>query len=142
MPKVIPVPASPGDPYSEVVEAAGLVFIAGQIGLARDQRAADLAFEDEAHACFTRIADVLERVGLGLDSVVRCTVYLTDFDDFAAMNAVFRDRSHLNPPPGRPSASRGWHASAASRSRRPRSGSPRARCHPVTGRSGTRKERT
>lgn len=98
MPKVIPVPASPGDPYSEVVEAAGLVFIAGQIGLARDQRAADLAFDDEARACFTRIADVLERVGLGLDSVVRCTVYLTDFDDFAAMNAVFRDRFPSEPP--------------------------------------------
>lgn len=98
MPKSISVPPSPGDPYSEVVEAASLVFVAGQIGLARDQRAADVAFEDEARACFRRVEMALGKAGLGLESVVRCTVYLTDFEDFATMNGVFREFFAAEPP--------------------------------------------
>ena len=91
MPKVIPANAvSPGDPYSEIVEAGGLVFVAGQIGIRGDQRAVDVEFEDEVRAMFERVRAALERVGLGLDSVVRCTVYLTDFETFGRMNAVFR----------------------------------------------------
>lgn len=98
MPKTVPVPPSPGDPYSEVVEAGGLLFVAGQIGLAREQRAAEVPFEDEARACFGRVRELLRSVGLGLDSVVRCTVYLTDFDDFATMGAVFREYFPTEPP--------------------------------------------
>jgi len=39
MPKRVLTPPSPGDPYSELVEAGGLLFVAGQIGLPRDRRA-------------------------------------------------------------------------------------------------------
>jgi len=99
MPKSIPTNAvSPGDPYSEIVEAGGLVFVAGQVGLRRDQRATDVTFEDEAQAMFGRVANVLANVGLGLGSVVRCTVYLTDFDTFPAMNEVFRSVFPSEPP--------------------------------------------
>ena len=38
------------------------------------------------------LAAILEAAGTSLDAVVRCTVYLADMDDFAAMNAALRDR--------------------------------------------------
>jgi len=99
MPKVIPANAvSPGDPYSEIVEAGGLVFVAGQIGIRQDQHSADVAFEDEVRAMFGRVEAALERVGLGLQDVVRCTVYLTDFGTFARMNEVFRSVFPDRPP--------------------------------------------
>lgn len=99
MPKIVPPDAvSPGDPYSEIVEAGGLVFVAGQIGIRQDQRAADVPFEDEVRAMFARVGTALARVGLGLDSVVRCTVYLTDFGTFNRMNAVFREVFPDQPP--------------------------------------------
>lgn len=99
MPKTVPPNAvSPGDPYSEIVEAGGLVFVAGQIGITRDQRAADVPFEDEVRAMFERVGSALARVGLGLDSVVRCTVYLTDFTTFARMNEVFKEVFPEQPP--------------------------------------------
>jgi 2-iminobutanoate/2-iminopropanoate deaminase len=101
MPKVIPPNAvSPGDPYSEIVEAGGLVFVAGQIGIRQDQRAADVEFEDEVRAMFERVRAALARVGLGLDSVVRCTVYLTDFGTSARMNEVFKT-VFMDQPPAR-----------------------------------------
>lgn len=99
MPKVIPPDAvSPGDPYSEIVEAGGLVFVAGQVGIRGDQRAADVAFEDEVQAMFERVRAALGRVGLDLESVVRCTVYLTDFATFARMSAVFKEVFADRPP--------------------------------------------
>ena len=98
MPKVVAVPPSPGDPYSEVVEAGGLVFVAGQVGISRDQYAEDVAFEDEVRAMFERVRAVLGRVGLDLESVVRCTVYLTDFGTFARMNEVFKEVFPDQPP--------------------------------------------
>ena len=99
MPKVVPPNAvSPGDPYSEIVEAGGLVFVAGQIGIRQDQRAEDVPFQDEVRAMFGRVDAALGRIGLGLDSVVRCTVYLTDFATFGRMNAVFREVFPDQPP--------------------------------------------
>lgn len=99
MPKVVPPDAvSPGDPYSEIVEAGGFVFVAGQIGIRQDQLAADVPFEDEVRAMFGRVDTALGRVGLDLDSVVRCTVYLTDFGAFGRMNAVFREVFPDQPP--------------------------------------------
>jgi 2-iminobutanoate/2-iminopropanoate deaminase len=99
MPKVVPPGAvSPGDPYSEIVEAGGLVFVAGQIGIRQDQRADEVPFEDEIRAMFARVDAALARVGLGLDSIVRCTVYLTDFSTFGRMNAVFREVFPELPP--------------------------------------------
>lgn len=99
MPKVIPANAvSPGEPYSEIVEAGNLVFVAGQVGIRSDQRAADVPFEDEVRAMFDRLEAALARVGLGLDGVVRCTVYLTDLGTFAEMNEVFRSVFPSQPP--------------------------------------------
>ena len=99
MPKIVPPNAvSPGDPYSEVVEAGGLVFVAGQIGIRQDQQAADVKFEDEVRAMFERVRAALARVGLDLRSVVRCTVYLTDFETFGRMNEVYRSVFPTEPP--------------------------------------------
>ena len=99
MPKVVPPNAvSPGDPYSEIVEAGDLVLVAGQIGIRQDQRAEDVRFEDEVRAMFERVRTALGRVGLGLDSVVRCTVYLTDFGTFGQMNEVFKEVFPERPP--------------------------------------------
>jgi 2-iminobutanoate/2-iminopropanoate deaminase len=41
---------------------------------------------------------LLEAVGLGPSDVVRTTVYLVDFDDFAAMNTVYREVFPTEPP--------------------------------------------
>ena len=41
------------------------------------------------------MAKLLNDVGLGLDDVVRCVIYLTDF---AEMDAIFRDIFPTNPP--------------------------------------------
>jgi 2-iminobutanoate/2-iminopropanoate deaminase len=102
MPKHIPdlpgLPA-PAYPFSRAVEANGFVFLAGQVG-DEPGGSGPIAggIEAEARATLENVRRLLEAVGLGLADVVRVTVYLVDFDEFAAMNAVYREYFPTDPP--------------------------------------------
>ncbi len=102
MPKVVPqLPGEESSPYpfSQIVEANGFVFLAGQVGNAPGHRGAvPGGIEAEARATLDNIGRLLKAVGLGFDDVVKCTVYLRDFSEFAAMNAVYREYFPTQPP--------------------------------------------
>jgi 2-iminobutanoate/2-iminopropanoate deaminase len=102
MPKQVPaVPHGPTPigPYSVAAEAAGLVFISGQVALdpATGQRV-----EGDAAAQARRIMGNLELIladlGLGCDAIVKTTIFLTDMADFAAVNEVYRGFFTSAPP--------------------------------------------
>jgi len=91
------VPTGPGLeptslPFSKVVEANGFVFLAGQIGDTPDSNGpVPGGMDAEARAMLENVGRLLRAVGLDYRDVVKCTVYITDFADFAAMNAVYRE---------------------------------------------------
>jgi len=102
MPKTVPnLPGvTPGRyPFSQVVEANGFVFLAGQVGDAPGQHGAvPGGIEPETRAMLDNVGRLLEAAGLGFADVVKCTVYLRDFTEFAAMNAVYREYFPAEPP--------------------------------------------
>lgn len=102
MPKIIPdiEGVQPGgDSYSQAVEANGLVFLAGQVGSVGSRPETYPAdFEAEVRATFASVEKLLADIGLGLADVVRCVIYLTDFNDFAEMDQIFRDIFPAKPP--------------------------------------------
>jgi reactive intermediate/imine deaminase len=102
MPKTVPhgPGLEPGSlPFSKVVEANGFVFLAGQIGDAPDSNGpVPGGIEAETRAMLDNVGRLLKAVGLGYADVVKCTVYLTDFDEFAAMNAIYREVFSADPP--------------------------------------------
>ena len=55
-------------------------------------------FEAEVRATFASVERLLAGVGLGLEDVVRCVCYLTDFTDFAEMEKIFREIFPNDPP--------------------------------------------
>lgn len=91
------VPTGPGLeptslPFSKIVEANGFVFLAGQIGDAPGSSGpVPGGIEAETRAMLENVGRLLRAVGLDFRDVVKCTVYITDFADFAAMNAVYRE---------------------------------------------------
>ena len=102
MPKTVPnLPGlEPGDyPFSQVVEANGFVFVAGQVGDVPGARRGPGRHRgrDAGDARQRRPAARRGRPRLSRTSS-RCTVYLRDFDDFAAMNAVYREYFPTEPP--------------------------------------------
>jgi 2-iminobutanoate/2-iminopropanoate deaminase len=98
------VPNQPGlepgpYPFSKVVEANGFVFLAGQVGQAPDGHGAvPGGIGPETRAMLDSVGRLLRAVGLDFGDVVKCTVYLRDFDDFAEMNAVYREYFPTEPP--------------------------------------------
>jgi 2-iminobutanoate/2-iminopropanoate deaminase len=102
MPKHVPeLPDTPASslPFSRVVEANGFVFLAGQVGdVPGTSGAVPGGIEAETRAMLDNVARLLRAVGLDLADVVRSTVYLRDFEDFAAMNSVYREYFPTDPP--------------------------------------------
>lgn len=79
-------------PYSHAVEAGGFVYLSGQTPL--DSATGKLVEGDiasQTRQSLANLAAVLAAAGLGWKDVVKTTVFLTDMDDFAAMNAVYKE---------------------------------------------------
>jgi 2-iminobutanoate/2-iminopropanoate deaminase len=102
MPKSVPTGPGlePGNlPFSKVVEAGGLIFLAGQIGDAPDSHGPVAGgIEAETRAMLDNVGRLLRAVGLDYADVVKCTVYMIDFDEFATMNAIYREYFPTEPP--------------------------------------------
>jgi 2-iminobutanoate/2-iminopropanoate deaminase len=76
-------------PYSQAVVAGGFIYTAGQ--LPRDPATNQLVtggITEQAKQVFDNLGAILRAGGASFGDVVKVTVYLTDLDDFAAMNEV------------------------------------------------------
>ena len=88
-----------GAPYSQAIRAAGLVFVAGQVGLEPDHgELVGDGVAEQTEQVFDNLQAILEEAGSGLDRIVKTTVFLADFDDFQAMNEVYGRRIGESPP--------------------------------------------
>jgi len=81
----------PAGAYSQSVRIGALVHTAGQGG--QDPRTGVLAPDVAAQTrqCLRNVEAALAASGATLGDVIRCGVFLTDPEDFAAMNAVFEE---------------------------------------------------
>ena len=88
----VATPAAPAaiGPYSQAIKAGGWLFTAGQIAL---DPASGAVVAGGIDAQTTRVLEnlkaILEAAGTSLARVVKTTVFLKDFNDFAAMNAIY-----------------------------------------------------
>jgi 2-iminobutanoate/2-iminopropanoate deaminase len=102
MPKSVPsLPGIPASqyPYSHIVEANGFVFVAGQVGdVPGTPGAVPGGIEAETRQMLDNVGALLRAAGLDYGDVVKCTVYLRDFTEFARMNTVYREYFPTEPP--------------------------------------------
>jgi len=79
-------------PYSQGIEANGIVFASGQIAI--DPVTGELntgSIEEQTHLALTNLKGVIEESGCTLQNVVKCTVFLEDMNDFSKMNSVYSE---------------------------------------------------
>lgn len=85
-------PAAIG-PYSQAIQAGGLVFCSGQIAL--DPDSGELSAPDDVRSQTRRVMEnlraVLEAAGSGLEQVVKVTMFIADMRDYGAANEVYGD---------------------------------------------------
>lgn len=77
-------------PFSDVVEANGFLFLSGQIGMDHSKRElVNGGITEETKQAIENISDVLKHHKSSLENVVKCTVVLSDINDFSAFNEVY-----------------------------------------------------
>lgn len=85
-------------PYAQGVEAGELVFVSGQLGIDPAGGEIPADFGAEARRVLTNVEAVLAAAGLGMADVVKTTIFMTDFDDYAAMNEAYAEFFGASPP--------------------------------------------
>ncbi len=88
---------SPGQNYSEAIEAGDFVFLSGKIAAVRG-RIIPGGIEAETKMVMDNLQTALAKSGLTMDDVVKATVFLGDLEDFSAMNEVYRSYYTGDPP--------------------------------------------
>ena len=75
--------------YSQAIQSGNLVFMSGQIPLVpATMEIVEGDFAVRARQVFENLQAVAEAAGGSLDQIVKVTIYLTDLNDFATVNAV------------------------------------------------------
>jgi len=88
-------------PYSQAIRAQGLIFTSGQIAIdpaTQQVVAGDVGAQTDR--VLRNLSAILEASGSSLEKVVRCTVFLKNMGDFAAMNEIY-GRYFKQAPPAR-----------------------------------------
>lgn len=84
-------PAAVG-PYSQAIDCGDTVYCSGQIPLDPQTGAVvEGGLEAQAHQMFHNVKAVLAEAGLGLENVVKTTVFMTDLGQFGALNAIYAE---------------------------------------------------
>ena len=86
-------------PYSQAIRAQGLIFTSGQIAI--DPATAQIIAGNvsaQTDRVLKNLAAILQASGSSLEKVLRCTVFLKNMGDFAAMNEVYGGYFQQEPP--------------------------------------------
>ena len=88
-------PAAIG-PYSQAVLSNGTLYVSGQIALALVEAGANI--EDETRQVMKNILAILEAADMTFENVVKCSIFVKDMNNFAAINGVYGEFFTTNPP--------------------------------------------
>ncbi len=91
----------PIGPYSQAIQAGNMLFVSGQIAIQKSSgKLITDDIESETAQVMKNIGDILTAAGFDFQHVVKSTIFLQDFNDFAKVNEVY-GRSFPNNPPAR-----------------------------------------
>ena len=90
---------APIGPYSQAILSGGDLYCSGQIPL--DPATGDIVGGDisiQTERVLQNLGNVLHAAGFGFEDVVKTTLFLSDMNDFAAVNAVYEKYFGVSKP--------------------------------------------
>lgn len=78
-------------PYSQAIDAGGMVFTAGQIPVDPETGKVPDTIEEQTRRVLSNVCAVLASAGVRKDSIVSVTVYLTNIADFSSVNLIYAE---------------------------------------------------
>lgn len=81
---------APVGPYSQAVIANGILYCSGQIAIIPETGALETSdIKAETDRVMQNIAAVLAEAGTTFENVIKCTIFMTDMGNYAAINEVY-----------------------------------------------------
>jgi 2-iminobutanoate/2-iminopropanoate deaminase len=79
-------------PYSTAVIYGDTVYMSGIVPVDPETNEfVRTSIADEAHRAFKNVAIVMEELGINLSDALKVTLYLTDMNDFAEVNNIYKE---------------------------------------------------
>lgn len=93
MKKVINTPDAPAPigPYNQAILAGNTLYVSGQIAL--DPKTGELITDDlekETQQVFANLEAILRAADMDFTNVVKCSIFISDMNDFARINAIYQ----------------------------------------------------
>ena len=101
MKKIISTNQAPSavGPYSQAVEAKGMLFVSGQIPVdAETGKIVEGGIKEQTEQVMKNIGIILGSAGYSFDDVVKSTCLLSDMSNYKGMNEVYSDYYTEDPP--------------------------------------------
>lgn len=94
-----PEAPAPIGPYSQAIKAGNLLFVSGQIAIEKSSgqlRVVDI--QTETRQVMYNIGEILKAAGMTFSNVVKCTIFLSDMQQFATVNEIYASYFGDKPP--------------------------------------------
>jgi 2-iminobutanoate/2-iminopropanoate deaminase len=101
MKKIINTQNSPAPigPYSQAVLSNGTLYMSGQIAISpKDGELKTASIEMETRQVMSNMEAVLIAADMHWKDVVKCSIYLSDMNNFAEINEIYAEYFKTNPP--------------------------------------------
>jgi 2-iminobutanoate/2-iminopropanoate deaminase len=95
------LPGGRSQSYSQAVSDGHLIYTSGQLGAVPGGD--PVGFGEQVEAALTRLIEVLEAAGGGVETILRVNAYVADIDDFDVYDEIYRRLLTASPKPTRPS---------------------------------------
>ncbi len=89
----------PIGPYSQAIQHGNMLFISGQIAIQKPSGViitGDIV--EETTQVMKNLGEILQAAGFDFSNVVKSTIFLKDFNDFANVNEIYGQKFPTNPP--------------------------------------------
>ncbi len=100
MKKTVSTPEAPAaiGPYAQAIRVGDLLFVSGQIPVDPATGNIPEGITAQAQQSLSNLQAIVKAAGLTLADVVKTTVFLSDMNEFQAMNAVYASFFATEPP--------------------------------------------
>lgn len=90
---------APIGPYSQAIKAGNTLYVSGQIPI--DTESGQIVTNDiamETIQVMKNISSILSAAGMDLSNVVKCSIFVTDMNDFSVVNTTYEKYFASEPP--------------------------------------------
>ena len=87
--KIYPSTKYPDFPFSEAVAYRGVLYLSGDIGTDSSGKLVDGGIGPESRQTMENVKATLGRYGLGMEDIIKCTVFLADISEWPTFNDIY-----------------------------------------------------